>query len=239
MRKLRVVLIGAQGKLGSALYERYSAAASVLAVDLKCSGGADYQALVRDSLARISEFGPCSVDLVLFAHRAVSQIKDKSSLGLGDLQACNAEINTIILMIDGLIQKNALKKGAKIILFGSTNSERISQQNLQYHISKGSIKILVAWFAERLASRGIVVNGVSMGLLVSKREDEKDGNSLLKKVASKSNIDGRPTYFEDVVELVYAIASLRTNQLTGQVITIDGGFSLSDLYSFTSRVNEI
>lgn len=237
--KKNVVIVGAQGKLGGALKERFDRCANVIPFDLEDSGSLHYQEFVVHCLEALSSLGPRSVDIILFAHRAKRKKHDESLLGVGDLNTFKIEIDTIILIIEGLLKMDAFKRGSKILLFGSTNSVRVSQQNLYYHITKKSIEMLVSWFADRLSSHGVSVNGVSMGLLVSSDEVTGTLDRTLESVAARSNIDSRATYFEDVVELVFSILSLKTNQLTGEMITIDGGFSLADHYYFQGAKSEV
>jgi len=234
-----ILIVGAYGKLGSSLSKKYSKTHRVIPIDNEEYQRGDYVNHIEIILKKLKKNDEKKIDTVIFAHRYKSKIQDDSELKVGDFKVLEIEVCTTINIVEALIKKDLIVRGGKIILFGSTNDCRISQQDLFYHIAKSSIKIIVKWLAERLITHEISVNGVSMGLVADVDVGKNLAMQSMLKVAKDLNINGRPTLFEEVSELVFSITSLKSNQLTGEMIIIDGGFTLSDgYYMFTRKFNE-
>jgi NAD(P)-dependent dehydrogenase (short-subunit alcohol dehydrogenase family) len=232
-----VLIIGALGKLGKVLQKKYSPYHNVITLEKnELNKIENIDQIITNKMNNIAV---SVIDVVLFAHRYKSQLCDISVLDIGDFNILKIEICTTINVIEGLIKNKQLSNGGKLILYGSTNDKLISQQNLYYHISKSSMNIMVKWFADRLINKGISVNGISMGLIYEEENKNKNKNKFILHVAKKLNINERPTLFDEVADLTYSLTSLSSNHLTGQTITIDGGFTLSDgYYMYTRKLNE-
>ena len=231
-----ILIVGGNGKLGSSLSKKYSRNHKVISIDSEGYNANDHTNFIEIISKKLIKNKTAKINIVLFAHRSRSQSDDDSELKVGDFKILKNEVSTTINIIDILFKRDLMAKGGKIILFGSTNDSHISQQNLYYHISKSSIKIMVKWLAERLISREVSVNGVSMGLVTDIEDGENHAKNSILKVAKDLNINRRPTLFEEVAELVYCITSLKSNQMTGEMILIDGGFTLSDgYYMYTKK----
>jgi enoyl-[acyl-carrier-protein] reductase (NADH) len=98
---------------------------------------------------------------------------------------------------------------------------------------------MVKWLAERMMPHNVSVNGVSMGLITDAEDAKNNEMQSVIRVAKNLNINKRPTSFQEVSEFVYSVTNLSSNQLTGETILMDGGFSLSDgYYMFTKKFNE-
>lgn len=234
-----ILIVGANGKLGSSLSKKYSNTHKVIPMDGEDYHSEDYINFIEILFKKLKKNASNKIDIVLFAHRYKSEIQDDSELKVGDFNVLKNEVSTTINVVDALFKNDLIVKGGKIILFGSTNDDRISQQDLYYHIAKSSIKIMVKWLAERLLFHEVSVNGVSMGLVADVEDGKNYAIQSILQVAKNLNINGRPTLFEEVSELVYCITSLKSNQMTGEIILIDGGFTLSDgYYMFTRKFNE-
>lgn len=234
-----ILIIGAQGKLGTSLLKKYTENFRVIPLDSQDYYREDNINFIDYILNKLKNNTDNKIDIILFAHRYKSHSKDDSALKVGDFKVLENEVSTTINIVEALFKNDLIAKGGKIILFGSTNDSLISQQDLYYHIAKSSIKIMVKWLAERLISHEISVNGVSMGLISDEEDSKNNGMQSVNKVAKKLNINGRPTLFDEVSELVFSITALSSNQLTGEMISIDGGFTLSDgYYMFTRKFNE-
>ena len=234
-----ILIIGSRGKLGGALTNKYSRTWNVIPVDIVDVDHGEQVDLIEHILRKINSNSIAKIDAILFAHRYKPINEDISKLKFGDIQVLENEVSTTVNIIESLFINDLIASGGKIILFGSTNDSLISQQSLYYHIAKSSIKIMVKWLAERLMPYDISVNGVSMGLVTDEKDTENSSMQSIAKVAKVLNINKRPTLFEEVSEFAYSITNLSSNQLTGETILIDGGFTLSDgYYMFTKKFNE-
>jgi hypothetical protein len=234
-----ILIIGSRGKLGLALTNKYSRTCNVIPVDSRDIADEEHVGLIEYMLKKLNSNSIAKIDAILFAHRYKSREEDISKLKFGDFKVLENEVSTTIDIIESLVINNLIASGGKILLFGSTNDSLVSQQSLYYHIAKSSIKIMVKWLAERLMPYDVSVNGVSMGLVIDGKDYKNNEMQSISRVAKVLNINKRPTLFDEVSELAYSITSLPSNQLTGETILMDGGFTLSDgYYTLTKKFNE-
>ncbi|MBQ7880761.1 MAG: glucose 1-dehydrogenase [Clostridia bacterium] len=116
------------------------------------------------------------------------------------------------------------EKCGKIINISSIWGKVGASMETIYSASKGAVIAFTLALAKELAPSGISVNCVCPGvidtdMLLNLNNDEK--NDL--KEQTPLNRLGTP---EDVANVVYFLASDSANFITGQVITVDGGFAL-------------
>ncbi|MFQ6007904.1 MAG: 3-oxoacyl-[acyl-carrier-protein] reductase [Candidatus Zixiibacteriota bacterium] len=94
-----------------------------------------------------------------------------------------------------------------------------------YAASKAGLIGLTKSAAKELASRGITVNAVAPGFIKTDMTDaipEAVRQSLLERVVLK-----RPGFPEDVAAAVVFLASDEASYITGQILPVDGGLSMS------------
>lgn len=91
-----------------------------------------------------------------------------------------------------------------------------------YSASKGAINSFTKALAKELAPSGIAVNAVACGLIdtdMNRCFDEEELNSLYEEIPY-----GRAGEPSEVADLVFSITS-QSGYMTGQIITIDGGWT--------------
>lgn len=113
----------------------------------------------------------------------------------------------------------------KIINITSMNG-RIPSFDI-YHASKYGADCITMGLARKLASKGIIINGIAPGIALT------DINIALKNRYSHDNNEfcavhstGRFIRIEEVAELATFLASDAANNIVGQVIAIDGGTTI-------------
>ena len=116
------------------------------------------------------------------------------------------------------------EKAGKIINISSIWGKVGASMETIYSASKGAVIAFTMALAKELAPSGISVNCICPGvidtdMLLEYNEQEK--NDL--KEQTPLNRLGTP---QDVANAVYFLASDNANFITGQVITVDGGFAL-------------
>lgn len=120
-----------------------------------------------------------------------------------------------------VIRPMMLQNSGKIINISSIIAERPSRGQSSYAASKGAINSFTKAMAVELAPKGITVNAVSPGLVItdmSKHIYEKFEGTIRKVIPMRRY--GKP---EEVAPLVVFLASDDANYITGEIIGIDGG----------------
>lgn len=123
-----------------------------------------------------------------------------------------------------VIRGMMMRRWGRIINISSIAASRGGRGQSNYAASKGALESMTQSLAVELASRNILVNCIAPGVIETDMSREviglaKDlilGHQLLKRF-------GRP---EDIAAWAVMLASEHASFMTGQVITIDGGFSL-------------
>jgi 3-oxoacyl-[acyl-carrier protein] reductase len=116
------------------------------------------------------------------------------------------------------------QRGGKVINISSVSGEKGGRGQTNYAASKGAINALTRALAVELAPRRITVNAVAPGVIDTEMSaavrdmagDEVKARILLKRY-------GKP---EEIAYAVWFLASDYANYVTGQVLTVDGGFKM-------------
>jgi 3-oxoacyl-[acyl-carrier protein] reductase len=114
-----------------------------------------------------------------------------------------------------------LQKDGKIINMSSVVAERAGKGHSNYASSKGAINAFTRAMAVELGSKGILVNAVAPGLILTDmtRQIQERSKPYIKEHVAL----GRLGKAEEIASLVVFLASDEASYITGQVIRIDGG----------------
>ncbi|MCZ6907342.1 MAG: SDR family oxidoreductase [Deltaproteobacteria bacterium] len=119
-----------------------------------------------------------------------------------------------------------MREGGRIISLTSIGSGRVVPQYGSVGVSKAALESLTRYLAAELAPRGITVNAVSAGAVASEVWDLlPDGQEILDKIR-KNTPAGRLLTPEEIAEIVFFLVSPDARMIQGQVIVVDGGYSL-------------
>ena len=130
-----------------------------------------------------------------------------------------------IVMLTAAVSKHMIsEKYGKIVNISSMwGSVGASMESL-YSASKGAINTLTLSLAKELGPSNINVNAICPGLIDTKM------NSKLSKTTVQGIVDatpiGRIGKPEDVAHLAAFLCDDKSNFITGQIITVDGGYTL-------------
>lgn len=151
----------------------------------------------------------------------VAFIKDDT---IDDLFEIN--IQSSIRLVQRLIRKKKLKKGASLVFISSIATQKATPGNSVYNATKGAVNAFVKSLALELASKQIRANAILPGFVPTGILSGSDTSSPELEAHLKNYPLGRYGTPEDVAYLSIYLLSDQSSWMTGSLINLDGGFSL-------------
>ena len=133
----------------------------------------------------------------------------------------NTNLTSAFLMSKHIIPYMIKKQKGHIINISSVWGNIGASMEVAYSASKGGLNSFTKALAKELAPSNILVNAISPGFInteMNKCFDNDELNAIFDEIPL-----GRGGEVDEVAEFVYKIA--RSKYLTGQIITIDGGWT--------------
>lgn len=116
--------------------------------------------------------------------------------------------------------------GGSIVALSSLGSQRTIPGYAAVGVSKAALEALTRYLAVELAPRGITVNAVSAGAVETDVwRSLPDGGATLEAVRARTP-GGALVSAEAVADVVHFLASPAARAIQGQVLVVDGGYSL-------------
>lgn len=138
------------------------------------------------------------------------------------------EVNTksVILLINDLFKAKKLKKNASIGIVSSISTVKHTPANSIYSASKGALNTFTTAIAQELAKKHIRINAVLPGFIETNILDQSQINDeqLSKHILNYPM--GRFGKSTDVANVLCFLMSDLSVWMTGNLIKIDGGFSI-------------
>jgi enoyl-[acyl-carrier protein] reductase III len=119
-----------------------------------------------------------------------------------------------------------MSPGASIVAISSLGSSRVLENYTLVGASKAALEALVRYLAVELAPRGIRVNAVSGGLVETGALEHFPNREEMLRMARERTPAGRMVTPEDIAGVVAFLLSPAAEMIRGQIIIVDGGFSL-------------
>jgi enoyl-[acyl-carrier protein] reductase III len=116
--------------------------------------------------------------------------------------------------------------GGRIVALSSLGSQRVIPAYAAVGVSKAALEALTRYLAVELAPRGITVNAVSAGAVDTEVWRALPGGSGALAGVRARTPNGILVTAEDVAEVVHFLASPAARSIQGQVLAVDGGYSL-------------
>jgi len=150
------------------------------------------------------------------------QIQDTTEQDYLDIMDTNLKS---VVLLTSLLSKNMISnKSGKIVNISSIWGKVGSSMESLYSASKGAINALTLSLAKELGPSNICVNAICPGLIDTKMNDNINADSISDFVENTPlRRIGKP---KDVANLVEFLISDKANFITGQLINVDGGFSV-------------
>jgi enoyl-[acyl-carrier protein] reductase III len=119
--------------------------------------------------------------------------------------------------------------GGRMVAISSPGSQRVMPDYVAVGASKAALEALTRYLAVELSSKNIVVNAVSPGLVLTDALQHFASLSDPETIpnAVKNTPAGRLVTPEDIAGVVAFLCSPAAHMIRGQVILIDGGFTLT------------
>lgn len=115
---------------------------------------------------------------------------------------------------------------AAIIHISSIHAYAVRAGGADYCAAKGGLSNLVETLAIEKAARGIRVNAIEPGMILTPMNARAQADEAYRRTLEKNIPAGRAGKPEEVADLAVFLASERARYITGARIVIDGGLSL-------------
>ncbi len=120
------------------------------------------------------------------------------------------------------------RQGGAIVAISSPGSTRVMPDYIAVGASKAALEALTRYLAVELSPKNIIVNAVSPGIVLTDALQHftalSDPTAIPRAVANTPA--GRLVQPEDVAEVVAFLCSPAAAMIRGQVIVVDGGYTL-------------
>lgn len=116
--------------------------------------------------------------------------------------------------------------GGRIINLSSPGATRVLPSYFAVGVSKAALEAVTRYLALELGPRGIAVNAVSAGFVMTEALEAFPDELGVKDLASRPTPAGRPITPEDVARVVAFLCGDDSEMIRGQVIVVDGGETL-------------
>ena len=119
-----------------------------------------------------------------------------------------------------------MPEGSRIINLSSPGSTRVLPAYFAVGVSKAAIEAVTRYLAVELGPKGIAVNTVSAGFVMTDAIDAFPDELGVKDIASRATPAGRVIVPEDVAKVEAMMCGTDSEMIRGQVIMVDGGETL-------------
>ena len=116
--------------------------------------------------------------------------------------------------------------GGRIVMISSAYSGKVRQGRSAYSSSKAALDAFMRSTALEFAQDEVLVNSVAPGFVSTELTTANNPPEILREIVKRIPI-GRLATSEEVAKAVAYFGSRENTYITGQVIHIDGGFSLT------------
>jgi 3-oxoacyl-[acyl-carrier protein] reductase len=143
------------------------------------------------------------------------------------------------IMLEGAVRMTRMvvplmSSGGRIVHITSIHGERAEAKSSAYAMAKAAINQFCRGLAVELAPRGILVNAIAPGFINTEMSVRADGVNELETEWFRVNyVAGhhlplrRPGQPEEIAGVAAFLAGPDASYLTGQVITVDGGLTIT------------
>lgn len=229
-----VEALAAEGAKVAFVYASNQAAADELVAKVKSAGG---EALAIQANVKVKAEAEGAVERTIEAFGKIDVLVNNAGIVRDTLVATMPEekwrdvietnLNSVYNFCNAVMRPMMSARYGRIVNMSSVAARMSNQGQAAYAASKGGIESFTKCLAVEVAKRGITVNCVAPGFIVTDmtvavRDAAED--KILKEIPAKRL--GQP---EDIAHAVLFLADEKTSYVTGDTITVDGGLTLGGL----------
>ena len=183
------------------------------------SSEADVRSMVQFALRRFQKID------ILVCNAGIVRDSLTGSMKLDDWETVIAtNLRGVFLCVREVLPCMLHQRSGAIIALSSIAADRGSRGHADYAASKGGINAMTRSLAVELAPRGIRVNAVAPGIILTEMTHRiRSFADQELKAAIPMGRYGRP---EEVASAVRFLASAEASYITGQVLHVTGGFGV-------------
>ncbi len=220
-----LVLVDVNGeKLAETAREMATVCSQILPISMDIQNESQRESLIQKTLARFGRID------ILVNNVGINPVGGALTT-TADVAASVFTINCVspFLLAKRVAEVMIERKTLGNILFTSSVHSTLTFRRPYYCASKAAIDMFVKDFALEVAQFGIRVNAVAPGLTEKEDEDKRALSSYVPL--------GRPGTPADIGDTMVFLASPKASFITGQVLVVDGGFSLPHTWYWIEKGN--
>lgn len=178
----------------------------------------------QDSVERFVEGSNSSVD-ALIINAAENYPQKIADLGYDDLsRTMQVNFGSSFQLVQKISEQMKVRKFGRIVGISSAYSTRAREGRVAYSASKAALEALIRTVAVEGAADGILANCVAPGFVNTELTKANNSPDQIRLLLGRVPL-GKLIEPEEVARLVYFLASDENLSITGQTISIDGGFN--------------
>lgn len=210
-------ITGGNGAIGSSIIKEFKGYKIVAptSTEMDCSDHTSIKKFIeKEDLSKIDVFIHCAgINNI----RSFSESTDNSILE-------TLKINTLsFLYLNQLLNPYYVSGVTKILAVSSIYGTITRKGRLEYTTSKYALNGMVKTLALELAPKGIIVNSLAPGFILTKLTFKNNSKEVIQKIVENIPL-GRMATTKDIAWYARMLCSIKNNYLTGQNIIVDGGY---------------
>lgn len=137
--------------------------------------------------------------------------------------------NSLVYWTQDVIYRNLMKSGGKIFAMTSSGSSKVINFYGAVSAAKSCLESHIRQLSFELGKKGIAANALLAGVTDTPALRKIPGNNLIIENAIRRNPQGRLTTPEDIANFILDNYKRDSHWMTGCVIHVDGGESITEL----------